>query len=96
LPAAARQIEIIKWRSHIKGTLVGFFSATMPSGMVFHSLMLHEKGAARWIAFPAREWVDSGGQKQYARFIEFRDRTTADKFRDLALAALDQFLEGQR
>jgi hypothetical protein len=51
--------------------------------------MLHAKGEARWIGFPAREWTDASGVKQYAKLIEFTDRETANRFRDVMLAALD-------
>jgi hypothetical protein len=85
-------IVITDWRPHERNTLKGFFTATMPSGLVFHDLMLHEKNAARWIAFPAREWVDALGKKQYARFIEFSNREASDRFRDQVLEALDKHL----
>lgn len=88
-------LQITAWKPFSKGTLKGFFSATMPSGLVFHDLMLHEKNGARWIAFPAREWRNALGEKQFARFIEFRDRRTADRFRDAVLDALDRHLEAQ-
>jgi hypothetical protein len=88
-----REIVISGWKPHSKNTLAGFFTATLASGLVLHDLMLHEKGESRWIAFPAREWTNEQGVKQYARFIEFRDRVTADKFRDAVLAALDRHLE---
>jgi hypothetical protein len=75
--------------------LKAFFSAILPSGLVFHDLMLHEKNSSRWISFPAREYKDATGNKQYARFIEFTDRAVADRFRDAVLEALDRYLEEQ-
>ena len=89
-----REITIADWRPHSKGTLVGFFSATLPSGMILHNLMLHEKGEARWIGLPAREWTNDQGERQYAKLIEFRDRAAADRFRRGVLDALDQHLRG--
>jgi hypothetical protein len=91
-----RDIVIADWKPHQKNTLIGFFSATLPSGMVLHNLMLHQKGDARWIGFPAREWTDQQGSKQYTRFVEFRDRAAADRFRDQILDALDRHLQGAR
>jgi hypothetical protein len=52
--------------------------------------MLHEKNDSRWISFPAREWKDAEGNKQYARFIEFSSRKASDRFRDQVLQALDE------
>jgi hypothetical protein len=88
-----RKVIISDWKSHIKDSLRGFFTATFPSGLVVHHLMLHEKNGVRWIGLPAREWNDAQGNKQYARFIEFRDRDSADRFRDSVLEALDRHLE---
>jgi hypothetical protein len=85
-------ITIADWKPHSKNTLVGFFSATLPSGLVLHDLMLHERNGARWISFPAREWKDARGQRQFARFIEFSSRAASDRFRDAVLAALDKHL----
>ena len=86
---AARSIQISDWRPHEKNTLRGFFTITLQSGMIIHDVMLHEKAENRWISFPAREWTDQQNQKQFVRFIDFRDRATADRFRDQVLAALD-------
>jgi hypothetical protein len=91
-----REIVIADWKPHDKNTLKGFFTASLPSGLVFHDLMLHEKSGTRWIAFPGREWKSSQGNRQYARFVEFRDRATADRFRDAVLAALDRCFGRQR
>jgi hypothetical protein len=87
-----RDIIISDWKPHQKNTLRGFFTATLPSGLVLSSLMLHEKGDSRWIGLPAREWTNDQGTKQYAKLVDFRDRATADLFRDKVLAALDKYL----
>ena len=89
---SGREIQIIDWKPRIKNTLCGSFGVILPSGMIIHNLMLHSKDGSRWIGLPAREWTDSTGKKQYARFIEFVDRATADDFRDALLQALDAYL----
>lgn len=89
-------ITIADWKPLEKNTLKGTFSATMPSGMVFHRVMLHEKGSLRWIAFPAQEYFDAQGVKKYVNFIQFTSREVADRFRDQILAALDRVLEEKR
>lgn len=98
-PAAAqivngghRRIQIADWRPHEKNTRKGFFTAILPSGLVLHDLMLHERNGSRWIAFPAKEWVNAAGEKQFSRFVAFASRDVADKFRDAILAALDRHL----
>lgn len=90
--AGNRGIRITNWRPYQKNTLKGFFSASLPSGLTFHELMLHEKNGSRWIAFPAREWKNAQGERQYARFIDFQNRESSDRFRDSVLAALDNYI----
>jgi hypothetical protein len=91
--AGHQNIVISNWKLYTKGSLCGFFTATMPSGVIYHSLMLHQKNDSRWISFPAKEWVNERGEKQYSRFVEFIDRRAADRFRDQVLLALDEHLE---
>jgi hypothetical protein len=88
-----RSIIVAEWKPLTKNTLRGFLSVNLPSGMVIHNLTVHEKGGARWVGLPAREWTNDQGVKQYAKLIEFRDRATANRFCDAVLAALDQYLE---
>lgn len=83
-------IQISEWKSHNRKTLRGFFTATLPSGMILHDLSLHEKPDARWINTPSREWTDQNGDTQYSPMITFTDRATANRFRDTMLAALDE------
>jgi hypothetical protein len=92
MPSGGHQeIVITDWRPHQKNSLRAFFSATLPSGLILHDLMLHEKDKVRWVGFPGREWVNQSGEKQYARFVEFTSRAVADRFRDALLAAIDRF-----
>lgn len=90
-----KQIEIKDWTPRVKNTLRGFCTVILPSGMVIHDVMLHEKGDTRWVQFPAREYVNTQGEKQFARFIEFTNRGIADRFRDQVIAALDRYFSTQ-
>jgi len=93
LTGVHRGVAISDWKPFSKNTLKGFFSVTLPSGLVLHGVMLHEKSETRWISFPAREYLDQAGETQYARIVEFVDRGTANKFRDLVLEALDELIK---
>jgi hypothetical protein len=94
--AGHREITIADWKPHPKNTLRGFFTAALPSGLVIHDCMLHERNGARWIAFPGREWKDAQGNRQFSRFVEFSSRRAAGRFRDAVLDALDRYLAGAR
>jgi len=88
------EIEIKNWRPYSgkSTTLKGFFTAVLPSGMVIHDLMLHEKADGSWIGFPSREYTNQQGAKQYMAYIDFDSKDTRLKFQDQMLQALDHQL----
>lgn len=90
VPRPKAQIEISNWKPLVKNTLKGFFSLTLPSGMILHDCMLHEKNQSRWISLPARPWTDNQGKTQFARFIEFSTPEIETHFKNQVLAALDR------
>jgi len=89
-PHPRREPRILEWRPYEKNTLKGFFSVRLASGLILHSLMLHERNDRRWIGYPSREWNSPEGTKQFSPILEFADPNTANRFRDEMLAALDR------
>jgi DNA-binding cell septation regulator SpoVG len=87
-----QEIAISHWKAYEKNSLKGFFSASFPSGLIIHSLQLHERNGARWVGVPSRRWTDERGEEQHSRLIEFTTRAAAERFRDSLLLALDAFL----
>jgi hypothetical protein len=88
-----KRLEIRSWRPMVKNTLRGFFTVVLPSGLIINECSLHERNGARWISFPAREYSDAQGQRKWETILTFRDSKVSDKFRDLTLAALDEYHE---
>ena len=82
-------IAISNWKSFQRNTLQGFFSITLPSGMVIHNCQLFKKGAARWIGLPSKNFTKQGGGTGYKKLIEFECRERADAFRDAVLEGID-------
>jgi hypothetical protein len=89
-------IQISNWRAINKNTLVGLFSAALPSGMILNGCQLCESHDQRWIGLPGREWTDPAGAKQYAKLISFKTGAIAGKFRAQILAAIDAYLKAAR
>lgn len=87
--APSRDVQTSEWRARNNKTLRGFFTVTLPSGLVIHDCMLHEKGDDRWISLPAREYEQNGARK-WAQIITFTDKAAEQRFRDQVLAALDR------
>jgi hypothetical protein len=94
LPAAT------DWRPHPAGTLRGFFSLLLASGIRINDLALHERDGERWVSLPAkpqldgegRVRVDLGGKRQYQPVVEIPSSEVRARFREQALDALDRLL----
>ena len=63
-----------------KGTLIGVFNLSLPSGLRINGCMLFEKNGKRWVNFPSKEWLKADGTKSYQPLIEFETRATSDRF----------------
>jgi hypothetical protein len=90
-------ILISDWKPRHSGTLVGFFTACLPSGLTLHELMLHHRDGAWWISFPSKPMLgidgsalrDERGKIRYgAPLTEFASRQARDRFNAGVLDAL--------
>ena len=48
----------------------------------------HQKNRKDWIALPSREWLDNNGERQFSVLLEFTDKDTERRFKDVTLAAI--------
>lgn len=86
-----RQMEIGNWKPRTAKTLRGFFSVTLPSGMILHRLSLHERDdGSRWIGLPSQEYQTAQGERRFEKIVEFSSRGLGDRFVAEILAALDR------
>jgi hypothetical protein len=90
-------VTISDWRPRDSGTLCGFFTAHLASGLVLHELMLHERNGQWWLSYPSKPKLgsdgvalrDERGKVSYgAPLIEFSSRQAKDRFSALVLEAL--------
>jgi DNA-binding cell septation regulator SpoVG len=88
---ATHDFTVKDWRPFSKNTLVGFVSLELPSGLIIHNVMLHERGDSRWVSMPAREY-QKDGERSWVPLIEFADRDCRESFQRLALEAIDAYL----
>lgn len=89
--APPREATVIAWKALERGSMKGFLSLSLPSGMVIHEIMLFEKEGKRWIGLPSRPFEKKDGTKAYNAIVEFPDRDRRDKFIQMALAAMDRY-----
>jgi hypothetical protein len=92
-------ITISDWKPRESGTLRGFFTAHLPSGLTLNELMLHERNGSWWLSFPSKPKLgadgaalrDERGKVSYgAPLIEFSSRQAKDRFTAAVLEALRQ------
>jgi DNA-binding cell septation regulator SpoVG len=86
-----RQLVVSNWKAFEKNTLRGFFSLTLPSGMIVHNCALHEKGSARWIGLPTRQYRKEDGAVAYSPVIDFAGTAERNRFQAAAMEALEEF-----
>jgi hypothetical protein len=94
---SAPLITISNWKSRESGTLRGFFTSHLPSGLTLHELMLHERDGRWWISFPSKPMLgadgaalrDERGKVRYsAPLIEFTSTQARSRFVEQVLEAL--------
>jgi hypothetical protein len=90
-------IVISNWKARASGSLVGFFTVQVPSGLVFNELMLHERNGQFWLSFPSKPMIgadggvmrDENGKARYdAPLISFANWEAKERFTQLVIAAL--------
>jgi DNA-binding cell septation regulator SpoVG len=89
--------KILRFMPHQAGSMLGFLSVEMPSGMIINDLKLMIGPSGKpWLAMPSQKRVDRdgnpvvgpNGKQTYTQFVEFASRTAADRFRRQVLEAL--------
>ena len=90
-----RTITVCDWKPLENGSLRGFLTLTLPSGLVIHNCHLIEVGGRRWVGLPARCFRTAEGKVHYEPIIEFTTRKAHRNFERAALEAVEQFLRAR-
>jgi DNA-binding cell septation regulator SpoVG len=86
-----------KWTRHQSGSLEGFCCVQLASGLIVYDIrIMCGKEGSLWCAMPAQRQVDRDGNPRsdangkpiYSQIVEFRDKATADRFRDMVLSLI--------
>jgi hypothetical protein len=54
-----------------KGSLIGAFDLTLPSGLIIKGVMLHEIRGKRWVGLPAQGYIKADGSQGWAPLLDF-------------------------
>jgi hypothetical protein len=91
-------VTVSDWKPRQSGTLRGFCTAQLPSGMVLHEVAIHTRNGSWW-ASPAskpmlsREGTvlrDEAGKVRYAPIVSFDSKQTRDRLSQGVVNALRQ------
>ena len=92
MTATARTgFTVHEFRPYAKNTLVGFIALELPSGLIIRDITLHERGDARWVSMPAKQY-EKDGERTWAPLVEFASKEVREKFQSSALAAFDAYM----
>jgi hypothetical protein len=95
-------IVISNWKPVQKNSLLGFFSAQMPSGMIMNEISVHSSNGKLWASPPSKPMVgrdgialkDENGKVKYSPLIAFSDKSVRDKWSDAVVRALQAAVPG--
>jgi DNA-binding cell septation regulator SpoVG len=91
--SGVRTITVCNWKPLDHGSLRGFLTLTLPSGLVIHNCQLIEAGGRRWVGLPSRRFLQADGKVHYEPIIEFTTRKAHRNFERTALEAVERFLK---
>jgi DNA-binding cell septation regulator SpoVG len=88
-----RTITVSNWKPLTSGSLRGFLTVTLPSGLIIHNCQLLEAGGKRWIGLPARRFYLADGSIRYQPLVEFTTKRALHNFREAVLRAIEKHLD---
>jgi hypothetical protein len=102
-PPRAAAIVATDWRAaENRGSVSGFVTLRLPSGLVLRDCTFHQQGERQWIGLPGKPQIDAAGlhcidpttgKRLYLPIVEIPDRGQRERFQRAALAAVDRLLD---
>ena len=89
-------VTISDWKPRQSGTLRGFLTAHLPSGMVLHEVGIHTRNGSWWATPASKPMVgkdglvlrDETGKVRYSPLVSFDSRQTRDRLSQAVVDAL--------
>src|ERR1035441_5923495 len=89
-----RTITVCNWKPLDHGSLRGFLTLTLASGVVIHNCPLLEAGGRRWGGVPAWRFLTADSKVHYEPIIEFATRKAHRSFERTALEVVEAYQIG--
>jgi DNA-binding cell septation regulator SpoVG len=90
-----RTITVCNWKPLNHGSLRGFLTLTLPSGLIIHNCQLIEAGAKPWIGLPSLRFSRPDGSIYYVPVLDFVTRRARRNFERSALEAVQSYLKAR-
>jgi hypothetical protein len=101
-PPRAAAIVATDWRApENRGSVRGFVTLWLPSGLVLRDCTFHQQGERRWIGLPGKPQIDAAGRHRvdpttgkrlYLPVVEIPDWRVRARFQEEALLAIARLL----
>jgi hypothetical protein len=89
IPAATNSDFVIEdFKAVTRNSLRGFARIRMPSGMIFHDVVVHHSGETWWAAPAARLVPDKAGKSSWQSIVTFASKAIRDRFSTSVITAL--------
>jgi len=91
-------MKIENYKEIRKGSIVSSFNLTLPKWNDFQirGITLFESNGKRWISMPSRQYDDPAtGKKKYYPYVAFVNRELNDKFNEMIIQTLDEYVKSQ-
>jgi hypothetical protein len=87
MSSAQPPVIATNWRPIGKNTLVGTADVVL-GRLILKGVCYHRSGDKRWVGFPAREWLDRAGQRQFSDIVGFTNPDAGRRMREAVLQAI--------
>jgi hypothetical protein len=81
-------VKALNWKSHQKGTLLGFFDLLLDSGLEVRGMTCHQKDGKSWVSFPAKPYEAEDGSTRYQSILRIPDDRRWKSFQEKAREAV--------
>jgi hypothetical protein len=93
---SSREIVVSDWKPLRRGTLRGFVTATLPSGLIMHEISVFVSNGRAWAMPPSKPMIDrngcvmldDAGKKRYSPLFEFASPEIRHRWSEAVVAAL--------
>lgn len=102
--AGGTAMKCLEYKEMRKGSLIGFATLEMDSGLIIKDCTFCEGGGRQWVSPPGKPQIDKdgtvvrddNGKQKYVNIIQFRTKEIQDNWSGQAVRAIAAHISGGR